>query len=129
MDWDRVYQALTKRNWIILFLLSFVSFLFLSNMTTLGVMLGGVIIIINFDLLQHTIRRAFPSKGPAKPKKPALIVKSYLRLLALGGVMYLLIRQGWVDPIGLAIGLSTVVFSIVSFGISCAVKIKTREAT
>lgn len=129
MDWDSVYRELSMRNWIILLLLSFISFFFMPGNATLGVILGGVLIIINFDLLQHTIRRAFPSKGPAKPKKPALIVKSYLRLLALGGVMYLLIRQGWVDPIGLAIGLSTVVFSIVSFGISCAVKIKTREAT
>ena len=129
MDWDRVYRELSMRNWIILFLLSFISFFFMPGNATLGVILGGVIIIINFDLLQHTIRRAFPAKDGERPKKPVLIAKSYLRLLALGAVMYLLIRLDWVDPIGLAVGLSTVVFSIISFGIHCAVKIKTGEAT
>lgn len=128
MDWDKAYQAITKRNWIILFLLSLISYFAMPPSATLGVILGGVAIIINFDLLQYTIRRAFPTNGTEKLKKPALIIKSYVRLLGLGMVMYLLIKLGRVDPIGLAIGLSTVVFSIISFGISHAVKIRAGEA-
>ena len=50
-----------------------------------------------------------------------------LALLGLGLVMYLSIKLGRVDPVGLAIGLSTVVFSIISFGISQAVKIRAGE--
>ncbi len=128
MDWDKAYQAITKRNWIILFLLSLVSFLAMPPAATLGVILGGVAIIINFDLLQYTIRRAFPTSGTERTKKPALIVKSYARLLGLGLLMVLLIKLGRVDPIGLAIGLSTVVISIISFGISHAVKTRSGEA-
>lgn len=129
MDWDIVYRELTMRNWIILFLLSIISFFVMPGSATLGVIVGGMIIIVNFDLLQHTIRRAFPAKDPGKPRKSTLIAKSYVRLLALGAIMYVLIRLEWVNPIGLAVGLSTVVFSIVSFGISYAVKIRRGEAT
>jgi len=127
MDWDKAYHAITKRNWIILFLLSLISYFAMPPSATLGVILGGVAIIINFDLLQYTIRRAFPTNGTEKLKKPALIIKSYVRLLGLGLVMYLSIKLGRVDPVGLAIGLSTVVFSIISFGISQAVKIRAGE--
>lgn len=129
MDWDRVYQELTMRNWIILFLLSFISFFFMPGTATLGVILGGVIIILNFDLLQHTIRCAFPGSRGHRPNRPALIVKGYLRLLALGPMMYFLIKWVKVDPIGLGIGFSTVVLSIISFGISSALRAKTGEAT
>ena len=58
MDWDKAYHAITKRNWIILFLLSLISYFAMPPSATLGVILGGVAIIINFDLLQYTIRRA-----------------------------------------------------------------------
>lgn len=128
MDWDKAYLSITRRNWIILFLLSLISYFAMSPSVTLGVILGGVAIIINFDLLQSTIRRAFPTKSTEKLKRPTLIIKSYARLLGLGLVMYLLIKLGRVDPVGLAIGLSTVVFSIISFGISHAVKIRAGEA-
>ena len=127
MDWEKVYRELSKRNWIILLVLSAISTLFMSYSLTLGIILGGFVVILNFDVLQRTIRRAFPANGTAGAK-PLLVVKTYFRLLALGVVIYLLIRSGSVDPIGLAIGLSTVVFSIVSFGISCARR-PTGEAT
>jgi hypothetical protein len=129
MDWDRAYSALTKRNWVILLILAALSALFMSHLATLGVILGGLISIINFDVLQHTIKHAFPSKKIVKTKKTTLIVKGYLRLSALAAAIYFLLKYGMVDPIGLAIGLTTVVFSIVSFGISSACKTRTGGAT
>jgi hypothetical protein len=36
----------------------------------------------------------------------------YVRLLAVGGVLYLIISKQLVDPIGLLVGLSVVVLSI-----------------
>ena len=101
----------------------------MNHTVTLGVILGGLIIIANFNVLQHTIRRAFPTETGVKTKKTVLIIKGYLRLLALGAVIYFILKMGMVDPIGLTVGLSTVVFSIISLGISCAFKILTGEAT
>jgi hypothetical protein len=58
-----------------------------------------------------------------------IILKYYLRLLVLGAVICYVIKRGWVDPVGLAFGLSTVFISIVTFGIRTALKTVTREAT
>ena len=58
----------------------------------------------------------------------SIIAKYYLRLLALGVIIYFLITRGWVDPVGLAVGLSTVVISIVTLGIYLARKTYTGEA-
>jgi hypothetical protein len=129
MDWETVYRDLKKRNWIILLGLSTISTLFMDHQVTLGVILGGLIIILNFNVLQHTIRRAFPTEQGVKSKKSILIIKGYFRLLVLGVVIYLTLKFDIVDPIGMTVGLSTVVFSIVSLGISCAFRIFTREAT
>lgn len=129
MDWEEVYRDLKKRNWIILLVLSAISALLMSHTVTLGVILGGLIIIVNFNILQHTIRRAFPSEKVVNNKKSILIIKGYFRLLALGAVIYVILKLDMVDPIGLTVGLSTVVISIVSLGISGAFKILTEEAT
>jgi hypothetical protein len=54
--------------------------------------------------------------------------KYYLRILALGLILYVLIARGWIDPLGLVVGLSTVVLSIVGLGIGLALGIRTKEA-
>ncbi len=128
MDWEKVYRDLQKRNWIILLVLSTISALIMNHTVTLGVILGGLIIIVNFHILQYTIRRAFPTEKVAKNKKSILIIKGYFRLLALGAVIYFILKLSMVDPIGLIAGLSTVVFSIVSLGISRAFKMLVGEA-
>ena len=128
MDWKTLYKDLSTRNWLILLFLSSSSFFMMSNSLTLGVILGGLVIIVNFNILQRTICRAFSPEG-IMTDKITVILKYYLRLLALGVIIYVLITKGWVDPVGLAIGLSTVVISIVSFGISRAWKTYSTEAT
>jgi hypothetical protein len=39
-----------------------------------------------------------------------------------------LIARGWIDPLGLAVSLSTVVLSIAGLGIGLALRIRTKEA-
>ena len=43
-------------------------------------------------------------------------------------ILYVLIAKEWIDPLGLAVGLSTVVLSIVGLGIGLALRIRTKEA-
>ncbi len=117
MDWDGTYRDLRRRSWIILLLLASGSGCLAKLEVTLGIIAGGLAVILNFSVLQHTIRQAFTSESVGKAKKVALLIKSYLRLLLLGMILFLLITRGLVDPIGLTVGLSTVVFSIVTFGI------------
>jgi hypothetical protein len=93
------------------------SYFLMSHSLTLGIILGGLVIIANFKVLQHTIRRGFSPEGIMAGSKILIILKYYFRLLGMGVVIYFSIKSEWVDPIGLAIGLSTVVISITAFGV------------
>ena len=121
-------QDIKTFNWIILFILSAVSGIFMTAQFTLGVILGGLIIIANFSLLHHTMRKAFSDQAIMKSKKMAVIAKFYFRLAIMGLIIYILITNGWVNPLGLAVGLSIVVLSILNFGIRAAFRTSSREA-
>lgn len=127
MDWTKAFRILKMLNWIILFILGSASFIFMGNAFTTGVILGGFLIIANFNILQRTITKAFMADGFFGANKGAIVGKYYLRLAALGLLIYLLIRQGWVHPVGLAVGLSVVVFSIVTFGVHLVFSKSSRE--
>jgi hypothetical protein len=75
-------------------------------------------------MLQQSILRTIPVEGPVSLKKVPLFLKYYLRLLIMGTILYIIVAREWADPIGLSVGLSTIVFSIVSFGIHQAIKTK-----
>ncbi len=122
MNWEKVSKEIRIQSWIILLVLGVASFFLASSTFTLGIILGGLIIIANFNVLQHTIRSAFSSDGVMKKKKKSIIAKYYLRLAFLGIIIYILIANGWVDPVGLTIGLSIVVISIFNFGIRSVFK-------
>ena len=125
---DKTLKQIKTDNWIILLILSVLSAVFMSAPFTLGVIAGGFIIIANFSLLQHTIRGAFSDQGAFQGKKLALIAKSYFRLAFMGLIIYILITNGWADVIGLVVGLSIVVFSILNFGVRSAWRTSSREA-
>ncbi len=121
-------QEIKTFNWIILFILGALSGIFMTVQFTLGVILGGLMIIANFSLLHHTMRSAFSDQGVMKGKKMALIAKFYFRLAIMGLIIYILITNGWVNPLGLAVGLSIVVLSILNFGIRAVWRTSSREA-
>ena len=115
-------------NWIILFILGALSGIFMTTRFTLGVILGGLIIIANFSLLHHTMRKAFSDQAIMKSKKMVLLGKFYFRLAIMGLIIYILIINGWVNPLGLAVGLSVIVLSILNFGIRAAFRTSSQEA-
>jgi hypothetical protein len=121
-NWDQIYSDLKKRGWIIFLILVTAAYFFMSRSFTLGIILGGIIVIVNFSFLQSTIIKAFQNTPAIKKKKFLLIVKSFFRLLLLGIIIYVLLKYDLADPIGLAIGLSIIFFSVVSLGISSAWK-------
>ncbi len=116
MDWEHVYRNLKYLNWVILLLLASVSYFLMSNNFTTGVIIGGLMVIVNFHAFQHTIRQFFPDDTRKTGKVP-VIAKYYLRLAAMGILIYLSLSQKWIDPVGLTVGLSIVVIGIVSLGI------------
>lgn len=127
-DREKLLTQIKATNWIILLIMGSLSAVFMSVTFTTGVILGGFIIIANFSVLQHTIRCAFSDQGVLRGKKLSLIAKSYFRLAFMGLIIYIVITNGWVDPLGLAIGLSIVIFSILHLGVRSAWRTSSREA-
>lgn len=119
-DWEETYRTLKKRNWIILALLSSFSYFLFNPILAAGVAFGGLVAIASFGAMQRTVRRAFAVDRRENRKKGLIIFKVFLRLFLLGAVLYILITKVKIDPVGLAIGLSTVVLGIVSLGVSQA---------
>jgi hypothetical protein len=99
----------------------------MSRSFTFGLIMGGIIVIINFNFLQSTMIKAFQNAPALKKKKFLLIIKSLLRLFLLGIIIFALLKYKLADPIGLAVGLSIIFFSIVSLGISSIWKTGNRR--
>ncbi len=128
MEWKIIYEEIRSKNWMVLLILSSASYFFLSPYRTFGTIIGGLLTIANFYLFQDAIRKAFSPDGLLKAGKKSIVIGYYIRLLVLGAILSILIGKGWADPIGLAIGLSTVVISISVLGIRMAMKIFAGEA-
>ncbi|UCF84168.1 MAG: ATP synthase subunit I [Desulfobacteraceae bacterium] len=129
MDWENLYRNLKYLNWVILLFLASVSFFLMENAFTTGIIIGGLIVIANFHVLQHTIRQGFFPDRSRNTKKASIIAKYYLRLAAMGILIYFFISQQWVNPVGLTIGLSIVVIGIVSLGIQMIRTTFSKEST
>ena len=76
----------------------------------LGIAAGGLIVTINFHLLARTLKKSL--RPPHLASHQSIIAKYYLRFIASGAVIFMLIAGHCVDPLGLFIGLSVVVASI-----------------
>lgn len=98
-------------NWVVLGVLLIVSFLFLPVRFTLGVLLGGLISIVNFHWLSRDIKRAFLRY--ADRAKPFIMVKYYIRVIVTGIVLFFIITRAPVDVFGLLLGLSLVVINVI----------------
>ena len=128
MEWEKLQNILRRLNWVVLLILSSFGYFVMSPFWTAGVVFGGLIAIANFGVLQHTVRRAFSPEGMHQGSRFSIMGKSSLRLLALGVIIYVLITRGWIDPVGLVVGLSTVMVSIIGVAIHMLLRIGTKEA-
>lgn len=107
---QRILTFVTRTNWILLVSISLIGLLAASPAFTRGLIFGGLIVTINFHLLAKTLKKALQPKRLASPN--AILVKYYIRFVISGVIIFLLIRQQVVNPIGLFVGLSVVVASI-----------------
>ena len=83
---------------------------------SLSILMGGLIIIANFNLLHRSILRCtMDAQGSRSPG--GILARYYLRILGTGLVIALLLMKGWVVPVGLVVGLSTVMLTMVACGL------------
>ena len=107
---DRLIHFVVRANWILLALAALGSLMLASPGVVRGIIAGGLIVTINFHLLSRTLKKALTP--PHLASHHSVLAKYYLRFIISGIVIFVLISQHWVNPLGLFIGLSVVVASI-----------------
>ena len=115
----RILIFVTRANWILLGLASLTAFVLSAPDFTRGVFFGGVIVTLNFYLLSRTLKKALTP--PHLSSHNVILAKYYIRFLISGVIIFILIAGHYVHPIGLFIGLSIVVASII-LATACEIK-------
>ena len=107
---QRLLIFITRTNWIILIGAGLLCLFLASTSFTLGMVAGGLIVTVNFHLLYRTLKRSFAPPHIASHHK--ILAKYYIRFTISGVIIFFLISRHIVDPLGLFLGLSVVVASI-----------------
>lgn len=113
----KIIDFITVANWFILFACGLVSVAAATQEFALGVILGGLIIAVNFHLLKNSLKKMFDPKIVLSRGRFVVfnsMVKYYLRFTVSAVIIYLLLSKQIVNPVGLLIGLSVVVASILA---------------
>jgi hypothetical protein len=109
-DQARILRFVTRSNWILLAATTVAGLALAHVDVAQGIAAGGLIVTINFHLLARTLKKSL--RPPHLAPHHRIIAKYYLRFVASGMVVFVLMAGRCVDPLGLFIGLSVVVASI-----------------
>ena len=127
-------RRLKIANWLVLAVLTGAGGLWQGKEFALGILVGGLVAVINFHLLHQALRGMAQRATAGSGIEAAITAKSYfasrrlLRFFALVLVIYLLVRHGWVNIFGLLVGLSTVVLTLMLVAIIEGIKLTHKEA-
>ena len=122
----RILTFVTRANWILFVIASVIGFVMFTPAFAGGIFCGGLIVTANFHMLARTLRSAL--KPPHLSSHNVVLAKYYLRFIASGFIIFILIAGRFVHPIGLVIGLSIVVVSIMIVSVLEFKKIIFKEA-
>ena len=125
-------RRLKIANWVVLAVLTAAGYLLGGREFALGVLVGGLLVVVNFHLL-HRFLKGTLEKAQIEPESKGrtqafLAAKQFLRFTGMTVVVFLLISYGWVNVLGLVVGLSTVALTLILLGLNEAMKIKNKEA-
>jgi len=122
----RIVRFITRTNWILLLLAGGIGFTLTSPAFAKGMVLGGLIVTINFHLLSRTLHRSLTPPYLASPN--VILAKYYIRFIISGVIIFFLITQHVVNPLGLIVGLSVVVASMMLAALLEMTKLRVKEA-
>jgi hypothetical protein len=122
----RILTFITRSNWALFLAASTVGFILLPADFAKGVLFGGLLVTVNFHLLAGTLRKALTP--PHISSHSLIIAKYFLRFIGSGFIIFVLIAGNYVNPVGLVIGLSVVVFSIMLATLCEITKLIFKEA-
>jgi hypothetical protein len=123
---QRLIKFITITNWILFSIVSIVGFFITTPNFAKGIIFGGLIVTINFHMLSRTLKKAF--RTPHSASHNIILAKYYVRFIVSGFIIFILLAKHYVNPIGLFIGLSVVVASIMIATIYEVKKLFFKEA-
>jgi len=111
----KVQQSLLKfvtlTNWVLFCFTSIAGLIIASPKFAMGILSGGLIVTVNFHLLYRTLKKALTP--PQLASHNVVLAKYYARFIISGFIIFILISGHYVHPVGLFVGLSVVVASII----------------
>lgn len=107
----RLLKFVTRSNWVLFTLFSLGGWWLATPGFARGVLFGGLLVTINFHLLARTLNKALTP--PHLSSHNSILAKYYMRFIASGIIIFILIAGHFVNPLGLIVGLSVVVASII----------------
>jgi hypothetical protein len=108
---QRILIFVTRTNWVLFVVASTIGFILFPASFARGVLFGGLLVTVNFHLLARTLRTALAPSHLSSHN--VVIAKYFMRFIGSGFIIFVLIAGHFVHPVGLIIGLSVVVFSII----------------
>ena len=106
----RLLKFVTRTNWVLFAVASLIGLVFCPPGFAKGIIFGGLIVTVNFHLLSRTLRKALAPRRLTSPN--VILAKYYVRFFFSGLILFFLISRDYVEPLGLFVGLSVVVASI-----------------
>lgn len=126
-------RRLKLANWIFLALLAGLGFLWQGPQFGLGVLVGGLLVVVNFHWLHHNLKVLLEA-APRLPEnqwgqaKAFFAVRQILRFFVVLVVLFVLLSQSWVNVFGLVVGLSTTVLTLMVVALIEVIKLNKKEA-
>ena len=118
---NELLRNVQQFNWLLLLVLIGGSWYVYSWSLAQSVLIGGILANASFFMLRRDINNFMTTfsqaglnwKAVKKLEKVKFFLKFYGRLAVLAVILYLLITQVTIDIVGLVIGLSTIMFSVI----------------
>lgn len=124
---QRLLKFIIRTNWILFSIASIIGLVVSPPDFASGIVFGGLIVTLNFHLLYRTLKKAFRPSHLVSHN--VVLAKYYIRFIISGFIIFILISSHYVDPLGLLIGLSIVIASIILATMSELTKLIFKEAT
>ena len=123
---QRLLKFIIRTNWILFSIASIIGLVVSPPDFASGIVFGGLIVTLNFHLLYRTLKKAFRPSHLVSHN--VVLAKYYIRFIVSGFIIFVLISSHYVDPLGLVIGLSIVIASIILATMSELTKLIFKEA-
>ncbi len=113
---QRMIKFVTAANWFLFVVGTLLGFINTPVLFAMGILTGSLLVTLNFHLLRHTLYKALDTSSGKSSRSilSVVLIKYYIRFAISGIAIFALIKGNIVDPLGLILGLSVVVVSIMA---------------